>query len=59
MYYIYNNGVTITRGPKLDASLDTMIYVYKLKSIIDGPNMLSKLLDINSILYSDSLHHYV
>ena len=59
MRYIYIVGLFITRGPKLGASLDTMIYVYNIKSILDGPNMLSKLLDINSILYSDSLHHYV
>ena len=59
MRYIYIVGLFITRGPKLGASLDTMIYVYNLKSIIDGPNMLSKLLHINSILYCDSSHNYV
>ena len=53
MRYIYIVGLFITRGPKLGASLDTMIYVYNIKSILDGPNMLSKLLDINSVIYSD------
>ena len=44
--FLFIAKILSTRGQKLGASQDTMIYLCDLKNIEDGPNMLSKLLDI-------------